>query len=635
MSSSKRKPTNEPFGKLNAVIRRGLRHARPPENLLPSDWADKYRRLSPENSAEAGPWRTSRTPYLREIMDAFVDPTIRRISVAASSQVGKTELLINLMAYAIVQDPGSIHCIMPTLDMAEDFSKRRFASAIRDCRPLRSRIAEAKSRSGDNTIMKKIYPGGILSFVGSNSAASLAAVPVRYVFGDERDRWAYSAGTEGDPWRLAEARTITYYNAKLVDVSTPTILGRSAIETSYNLGTRERWCVQCPDCGEYNHIEFKHIKHEHETITTKGKRSYTIHWVRWACPSCGVLLEEQKVKRQPAMWVAENPTAIGHRSFWINAFVSPWMSWEAIIKRFLEDRHDVERLKTFYNTIIGELWEERGELESEDEMLARREEYDAEVPRGVLVLTCGVDTQDDRLEYEVVGHGHMGETWGIRKGFILGRPDKEDVWERLDGVLDHVYQLADGKGIRISITFVDSGGHFTQEVYRACYVRQERKVFAIKGRGGEGRPLVSPATKVKMQGQSNTAWLFTLGVDSGKMRIMGNLKVQRPGAGYCHFPLAQEAGYDADYFSGLLSEAYLPKMEKGVQKWAWRVLPGHARNEPLDCRNYALAAFRALNPNLEAVERRLYGASKNSEVQPSRSAQPARRRRRSNQNDDW
>jgi len=620
---------------LNSVVAAAVKNFRPPEDLTVTEWAEKYRRLSPENSAEAGPWRTDRTPYLREIMDAFTDPKIRRLVVVASSQVGKSEMELNMLGYLIDSDPGPTLFILPTVDVAQDFSRRRISSMIRDCRRLRRKVADAKSRDGNNTVLKKQFPGGMLTITGANSPSSLASIPARYVFGDERDRWPLSAGAEGDPWGLAEARTTTFYNSKMVEVSTPTIKGGSAIEASYEIGTRERWCHQCPECGEFHNIVFNNIKFDFKTNKIKGKKIYKVKAVWWECPSCGHAATEGIMKKQPAKWIAENPDAYhqGVRSFWINGFASPWMSWDRIVLRFLQAKDDPHKLKVVYNTILGELWEDRGDLEDEDSFLARREEYPAELPDGVLVLTCGVDTQDNRIEYEVVGHGHYGETWGIKKGFIMGRPDNPEVWERLDDVIDRTYRFKDGKGLKISMTCVDSGGHYTQEVYEACRARQHKRVFAIKGRGGDGVPYVAPPTKVPIrQNKRITCWLYTIGVDAGKSLIMSSLKVQEPGPKYCHFPRGEDRGYDALFFNGLLSERLVLKRSRGRDRWMWEKIPGHNRNEALDCRNYAMAAFRILNPDLEAVEKRLAGIQE----KPQLTRKPAKpKRMRSNYYDDW
>lgn len=629
--------TKREIERLNAAISGAVKNFAPPENLSVAEWADRNRRLSPENSAEAGPWRTSRTPYLKEPMEAFNDPTIHKIVMVAASQVGKSELELNIIGYIIDQDPGSVLFVQPTLDDARKFSRLRVAPMIRDSKPLKAKVSDIKSRDTGNTILQKSFPGGMLTITGSNSASALASTPARYILGDERDRWAISAGTEGDPWALAEARQATFYNAKAIEVSTPTIKGTSNIEASFYLGTQERWCHQCPECGEWHNIVFDNIKFTHKVTKVQNRKTYKVTSVGWGCPSCGCLSSEEIMRKQPARWIAENPEAYanGIRSFWLNAFASPWMPWEKIVRRFLEAKHDPEKLKVVYNTLLGELWEDRGEVEDEDTMLARREEYDAELPDGVLVLTCGVDTQDNRLEYEVVGHGHYGETWGIKKGYIMGKPDTEEVWKRLDDVIDHVYKFKSGRGLKLSITCVDSGGHYTQEVYKACRARQAKRVFAIKGKGGDGVPYVSPPSKVPIRDNKKiTCWLYTLGVDSGKESIMSAVKVQEKGAKYCHFPRGEERGYDANYFNGLLSEKLVLSQTKRGSKWSWEKLPGHARNEALDCRNYAMAGLKIIDPDMDAVERRLKGVPEpqatRKQAQPSR---PARQKR--DIFDDW
>ena len=581
---------------------------KPPENLTVTEWAEKRRRLSMESSAEPGPWRTTRTPYLREPMNAFTDPRVRRIVMASASQVGKSELELNIIGYIIDEDPGSILFVHPTTIDAKEFSKLRIAPEIRDCPTLRRKVAAPKSRDSGNTVLQKTYPGGILTLCGSTEAHALASKPIRYVLGDERDRWATSAGNEGDPWGLAMARQTTFYNAKAVEVSTPTVKNASAIADSYAEGTMERWKSKCPHCGEYHEIQWKDIRYEYETEEINKKKTYKVTSIMYVCPGCAAVSDEVTMKRQPARWEADNPDAYaqGVRSFWLNAFVSQWASWESIILKFLNAVGNSRKLQVVYNTCFGELWEDRGELEDEDSLMARREEYPAELPDGVLVLTAGVDTQDNRMEYEVVGHGHFGETWGIEKGVVMGRPDDDATWTKLDEVLfDRVFYFADGLGLRPSMSFVDEGGHFTQDVRRQCRARIGKKVFCIKGMPGPDKPYTAPPKQMKIivnQKAVGTCWQYQIGVDSGKVMIMDNLAVKTPGSKFCHFPKRDD--YGTGYFAGLLSERLEYDAEK-KQPWVWKKIPGHERNEALDCRNYALAAFKALPKNLDAIDRQL------------------------------
>jgi phage terminase large subunit GpA-like protein len=476
----------------------------------------------------------------------------------------------------------------------------------------------------------------MLTLTGSNSPAALASTPARYIFGDELDRWATSAGSEGDPWALAQARTKTFFNRKLVAVSTPTVKGFSAIETMFNLGTREHWCHECPECHSYHEINFDDIKIQFTTNFNGGKKDYIVDEVNWACKSCGCLIPQSKMRRQPAKWVATNPAAKanGHRSFWLNGFASPWANWNEIALEFLQAKNDPERLKVVFNTTFGKLWEERGEIEDEETILSRRENYEADLPDGVVILTCGVDTQDNRLEYEVVGHGLYGETWGITRGVILGKPDNDTVWQRLDDVINRTYTFKDGKGLLVYLTCVDSGGHYTQEVYCACRERANRNVFAIRGIGGQDKPYTPPPKQAKITVDGRyigQCWYYNLGVDAGKTKIMNALKVQEPGARYCHFPLNEDRGYNVEYFQGLLSERLVRRRSSGQDKYVWEKLPGHIRNEPLDCRNYAMAALSILNPDIEAERRRLFAPDQKQSDQIKKS----RKRKQRERMDDW
>ncbi len=636
-----RESEKDRVNKLNACLAKILSGMKPPEDLTVSQWADKNRRLTSESSAEVGKWRTSRTPYMFDILDSFTDPLIEHIVVVAASQAGKSETINNMVGYCIDQDPGPILLIQPTIDDVKRYSEMRIAPMIRETRCLKRKVADPKSRDAANTKRQKSFPGGVLVMTGSNVAHDLSSMPIRYVFGDERDRWATSAGSEGDPWELAVARTRTFYNKKMVEVSTPTVKGASAIENSYNLGTMERWKTQCPHCGEYVEVTFDNIRFEYDAAENGDKKIFHISEIFYVCPECGGISDEHTMKSQPAKWVATVPEARKHhktRSFWLTAWVSPWATWESIVLQFLQAGTDSSKLQVVYNTQFGELWEERGDMASEDDVMSRREVYEAEVPDGVLLLTCGVDTQDDRLEYEVVGHRRFGETWGIKKGVILGRPDTEEVWERLDEVLSHKYKFKSGVSLQISLTFIDEGGHFTQEVRQHCLARQGKRVFAIKGANRPDIPYTAPPKKQKIVVNGKVigqVWVCELGVNAGKQKIVDNLRVQSPGANYCHFPLRDD--YGKQFFKQLMSE-HLVYDARLKHPWSWQKIPGHERNEAFDIRNYNLAACEILSPNWDELEQKLRTAKpgeENASIPMKEKKAKPRKRKKSEFYDDW
>lgn len=576
----------------------------PPKKQTVSEWADENRVLVSESSAEPGSWRTDRAPYQREIMDAFTQLGVWQIVIMASAQVGKSEIELNMMGYAIDNDPGPMLYIQPTDKVAEDYSKRRIAPMVQACPTLRKKVFKAKSRDAANTITMKTFPGGSLAIIGANSPADLASKPVRYIFMDETDRFPASAGTEGDPQELAEKRTETFrHNRKIVKTSTPTIKGASKIEHDYMTGTQEEWHVECPHCKKYSFIKFSDIKFDKEEFKNeKGDADYHVHDVRWECPACGMTSPEYITKRLPGKWVAKNPKAIdnGVRSFRLNAFMSPWSDWREICWKFLKAGKDHEKLKVFMNTILGESWEIYESNGLEDKLHKRREHYDAEVPNGVLVLTMGIDTQDNRLEYEVVGWDRAGQSWGINRGIIPGRADAAGVWEEVDLLLDKQWQLQNGMKMKILATFIDSGGHFTQDIYKQCAKRSTKRIWPIKGEGGEGKQYCRP-----MKRSNGESMKFLIGVDDGKSGIMYEAGIEEPGPNYMHFPIDYRAGYDMEFFRGLISERMVIHRSKGKSVVTWEKI--RERNEPLDCRNYARAAYRYFNWHFDDIENAING----------------------------
>ena len=555
---------------------------KPPPKLTLSEWADIYRMLTSESSAEAGRWQTSRAPYQKEIMDAVSNPEVEKVVVMSSSQVGKTEIILNIIGYYIDYMPCPMMLVMPIEEMLKSFSKDRLTPMINATPTLRSKVSDVKSKDSSNTMLHKKFHGGHLTLVGANSAANLASRPIRVLLADEIDRFPEDVGGEGDPLKLAEKRTTTFWNRKLVYVSTPTIAGVSRIEKEFKNGTMEEWSLRCPSCGEYQILKFTLLDFETLEMT---------------CEHCGAMHNEKKWKLKPGKWIQTNEEYIGkNRSFHLNEMASPWKNWGEIRDDFLQAKNDVEMLKTFINTSLGEVWEEKGEITDYRIVANRAETYEAEVPDNVLVLTAGVDVQDDRIEVEVLGQGLQGETWGIEYKKIMGDPSKNGVWDLLDVYLKKRFKYKDGNYLTITSTFIDSGnGQHTNDVYKFCADKADRWIYPIKGRGGIGVPLVTGPTKPKGKNVN----LFTVGDDTGKSMVLSRLKIDKPGENYCHFPDDPERGYIIDYFKGLLSEKKITKEVKGKQVVEWKVI--YKRNEPLDCRKYALAAFDILPVSLEQL----------------------------------
>lgn len=578
-----------------------------------SQWADNYRMLSSGISAEPGKWKTSRAPYQKDIMNAFTEPGIHRVVVKSSSQIGKSDMMNNVIGRFAHLDPCAIMMIQPTIDMAQDYSKTRIAPMIRDTKVLNNLFYDVKSRDANNTILSKVFPGGRLIMCGANSPAGLASRPIRILLADEVDRFPDSAGTEGDPADLAAKRMTTFWNSCMGLFSTPTNEGSSRIDEEYLAGTQEEWQHKCPNCGEYHLLRHIDMTVDYKEIKTpSGKKTVIVNDVKWRCPHCGFSFSEKEMKQTPQKYISRNADALknGIRSFFVNGFTSPWMTWSKIMREWLEAKGDPEREKVIMNTVFGESYKQKGAFEDEQIFLRRRESYGAELPNGVLLLTAAIDTQDNRLEYEVVGWGKEEECWGIRKGIVLGAPNQDRTWKEIDNILDKTYHFADGKGLKVVRTFIDSGGHYTSDVYNYCQKNFHKQRFAIKGRGGPGIPLIYKIAKAN----NAKAPLILLGVDDGKQQIMDRLSIDSPGPLYFHFPQDEgikelsNRGYDDLYFKGIISEHKKVYKRNGVLREVWETTK-NVRNEPLDLRNYNLACMKSLKPDWDKLEMLVNGMS--------------------------
>lgn len=578
-----------------------------------SQWADNYRMLSSGISAEPGKWKTSRAPYQKDIMNAFTEPGIHRVVVKSSSQIGKSDMMNNVIGRFAHLDPCAIMMIQPTIDMAQDYSKTRIAPMIRDTKVLNNLFYDVKSRDANNTILSKVFPGGRLIMCGANSPAGLASRPIRILLADEVDRFPDSAGTEGDPVDLAAKRMTTFWNSCMGLFSTPTNEGTSRIDEEYLAGTQEEWQHKCPNCGEYHLLRHIDMTVDYKEIKTpSGKKTVIVNDVKWRCPHCGFSFSEKEMKQTPQKYISRNKDALknGIRSFFVNGFTSPWMTWSKIMREWLEAKGDPEREKVITNTVFGESYKQKGAFEDEQIFLRRRESYGAELPNGVLLLTAAIDTQDNRLEYEVVGWGKEEECWGIRKGIVLGAPNQARTWKEIDNILDKTYHFADGKGLKVVRTFIDSGGHYTSDVYNYCQKNFHKQRFAIKGRGGPGIPLIYKIAKAN----NAKAPLILLGVDDGKQQIMDRLSIDSPGPLYFHFPKDEgikelsNRGYDDLYFKGIISEHKKVYKRNGVLREVWETTK-NVRNEPLDLRNYNLACMKSLKPDWVKLEMLVNGMS--------------------------
>ncbi len=574
------------------IIQNVARILTPPPDMSVSEWADNYRYLSSEYNPEPGKWHTDSAPYQREMMDIIKQREVNTVVVMASSQVGKSEGVMNIKGYFISEEPCPILMIQPTLEMAEAWSKERLAPTVRDT-PCLSEKIKIRSRDGDNTILHKTFPGGHITMAGANSPASLASRPIRVLLLDEVDRYPQSAGNEGDPVNIASKRTTRFWNRLIYMVSTPTIKGQSRIAAAYEASDKRIYEVPCPHCGEYDQLRFANLIRPYEDAPAE-------EW-QYICQHCGSAIHENEKMGmlRKGRWRATAPFK-GTAGFHINELYSPWVRWTEMVANFLEAKKLPDTLKTFVNTSLAEVWDPdmEGDGVNSEAIHERTEEYKAQVPAGVYLLTAAVDVQDDRLECEILGWGMDRETWSIDYRVLWGDPATSDVWQQLDDVILQPFKHESGISLRIKTTVVDSGGHHTEEVYR--YVKkkrqEKRRFFALRGHSVRNQPIKAKISR----NNSYRVPVIYVGTDTAKELIYSYLNIDKHGPGYMHHP----SDYDEEYFNQLTAERKVKAFEKGKHVVKW-VKPSGKRNEALDLKVYNFAAYADLQPNMAMVRKRI------------------------------
>lgn len=500
----------------------------------------------------------------------------------AGAQLGKTEAILNIIGYHIHHDPSPILVLQPTLDMAQAFSKDRVASGlIRSTPSLRDKVKDPRSRDSGNTTLHKVFPGGALTMVGANSASGLASRPIRLVLCDEVDRYPTSAGTEGDPIQLARKRSATFWNRKIVMVSTPTNKGASRIEEAFEKSDQRKYFVPCKHCKEYQVMRWTNVRWDDGDPDTAA----------YMCDHCSSLWSDsdRRWSIRNGEWRATAPFN-GVAGFSINGLCSPWTPLADGVRDFMSVKKNPEQLRVWTNTYLGETWEDAGE-QIDDYDLAERREVLEHIPDEVMFLTCGTDVQDNRLECSIIGWGRDDESWVIEHVTLWGDPSTPHLWANLDSVIFKTYESVSGRQMGIRATCVDSGGHFTNAVYQYCKKHAGRRVFAIKGVGGEGKPAAGRPSKANVA----KCPLFPVGVDTIKSLLFARMRISDQGAGYIHF----SDRLDEEYFRQLTAEKVVTRFHKGFKKRVFEKI--RARNEALDCMVYSYAAYAILGVNVNAM----------------------------------
>ncbi|MCK8667919.1 phage terminase large subunit family protein [Pseudomonas azerbaijanoccidens] len=578
-----------------------FRGLRPDPDVWIDQWADEYMRIPRDTgAAEPGKYRTSRTPYAREPMRCLSPAhPCKRVVTMVASQLMKTQIALNWIGGLIHMAPSNILTLLPSLGLAKRVSSR-ISKTIKATPVLRERVASSRSRDSRNTMDTKEFEGGSLYVTTAGSAANLAELSARYVYGDEIDRWEVDIGEEGDPIELAETRGSTFgRNAKFYFSSSPTIKGASRINDLFEGSDQRYYYVPCPSCGHMQTLEWERLHYS---------KDYSVVHYQCAGPDCDVLIEEYHKGEMLAQgeWRAHAEGDGETIGFHLNALYSPlgWMDWKSLAKQFekakkAQAKGDLEPMQVFYNTRLAKVWDAAQEQTKADVLRqrARLEDFTlGSLPAAVLMITGSVDVQANRLEFMAMGWGVGMERWVVDYQIVSGDPADERTWAALDELLKAKYRHPCGVGLGILAVAVDSGGHHTDEVYQFCRVRRWRNVFAIKGASKPGKPVIAQRPSMvdvtwKGQTERNGAELWFVGTDTAKDWIYNRYPFDA-GPGALHFA----NDLPDDFFDQCVAERKVARYIRGHKRIEW--VKGKAeRNEALDLMVYCLAMAHYLGLN--------------------------------------
>ena len=605
--------SSEAFTAINAAVSLGMGslRAEPPQNL--SDWAEDHFKLAGESSHQKGAWES--WPFQIGWMDAFSNDDIEHVDVQKSKRVGYTKTVAAFVAYNIAHRRRKQAVWQPTDDDRDSFVKSEIDPVLAGVAAVRA-ARRAKATGAKDTIQLKSFRDSVAHFLGGKAARAYRRITVAVAILDEWSGFDQQVEKSSDPGTLAKGRLEGAPYPKFVGGSTPRIKGLCHVERSrLNADADMRYHIRCPHCGDEHALTWGGKDAPHGMKWTRGDPET----VRHVCPHCGGEIRQGDYLRawhgtwvciktgirygQDRTWRSASGEAIRpprHVAFQIWSGYSPQRSWADIVREFEQavtavSTGDVGPMQGFVNETLGETWEIVGDRAEENALQARAEPFPLKtVPIGALVLTAGIDVQGSRWEIDVWGWARGLESWTVDHHVIEGNPADERDWEPVTQYLMQRYPQAWGSGtIGIDAVSIDSG-HHTQAVYNwVRAMRGKLNVVAVKGSSEAGKPIVCAATpqEVNWRGQRwpNGISLFPIGVDTAKDLLHGQLETTDPGPGYVHF----SSGLSREWFEQLTAEQrILVKTPTGEQyRWVKR----RARNEVLDCRNYAAHAAHRLS----------------------------------------
>lgn len=550
-------------------------------------WAQQNIVFSERESPFPGPYNRKLFPYFDEVLRALSpDDPCRTVTLKGSAQIGKTVVANVFTGGSLSMDPGDFLYTHPTEENARRWSKMKLRPMLLGTAALRD-IFPQKPRDGADSVLYKERKDGLGAILisGANSPASLSQVTMKRQAQDDLAKWEMN--TAGDPESQADNRSRAHEFAKILKVSTPLVLPGCRISKSFEAGSQEHPYVPCPECDHFQVLEWENM-HEHLDAEHPEKAHFT-------CVECGCEIHQHHRPKMLARleWRSHNESAKrAHRSFWIWSAYSFLQSFERIAREWLKAKGDSAAEQTFANDTCGTAYKAQGEAPPWEALRDRGAESSypkGTIPTGALVITLGIDVQQDRVEWQLVGFGRDFRRFVVDVGVIPGHITDKKCIETLDALLKNTWQNQQGRRIGVDMSAID-GNAWTEDVWAFARRHPHSKLIMVRGRGEDSAPRLA---RVKKERNERTGKLlkyakrfYNFGASIMKMALYRDAVKSDPlQAGFISFP----RGLDDEYFRQFTSESRKPKKRNGFTFYSWVKDPSIA-NEALDTMLQAEAA---------------------------------------------
>lgn len=535
-----------------------------------------------------GPYKRSTFPPAERILECLSpDHPCRVVTIMASAQLFKTTVAQIFIAGTMDLDPCDILYTHPTHDNAMRWARGKWRQMRKNSGAL-ARIfgSEAKSRDrSDTTLFQETRNGlGSLIISGANSASSLSMLSCLKQVQDDLAKW--EPNIAGDPEGQADGRSASFDWAKILKLSTPLLAKTCRITRNYKAGTQERWHVPCPHCDHFQPLEWLNFQ---ATIDKDAPEK-----AHFTCNHCGEAIRHQHKRAIVARgkWVAENPRA-HDVSFHSWRAYAPTRDWASLARDWLAAEGTPEKEQTFYNDVLGLPYEAAGEAPPWEAIRDRSNDgefvYDRGIiPHGGLIVTVGVDCQDDRTEVHVKAFGSKRRRWTVDYRIIPHKIDTAEARDALDKLLEETWPDQFGNRRPLDMLAIDANA-WTQDVFNwARHYSWDRVICTRGAKSDQAPPMALTKSERRDDGTVRKAQkrFYNIGVSMLKLWLYETLdRIDPTMQRYCGYP----RGLADDFYRQLTAE----KREVGVDRWGYPVArwrKDFPRNEVLDTEIIAEAA---------------------------------------------